>query len=271
MTDLLDLPTPKADQRVAYGKLPHQFGDLYLPNSPGPYQLVLALHGGFWREKYDLGHFGHLCRALARAGLAVYSVEYRRLGHEGGGFPGTLHDVARAAEFLPELEWRFPVITEGAVALGHSAGGQLALWLAGRQNAPEGSPLRGPALDLAGVVALAPVADLAAASLQGLGAGVVRDFMGGPPEAQPDRYAAASPIRLLPLRVPQILVHGTADDTVPYALSEAYVREARARGGRAELRTLQGLGHFEPIDPRSAAFPSVLQAVQALGAGAGNG
>jgi acetyl esterase/lipase len=264
MSDLLELAPPKADQRVAYGKHPLQFGDLYLPDSAGPHRLVLALHGGFWRGQYDLGHFGHLCRALARASLAVYSVEYRRLGHEGGGYPGTLHDVARAAEFLPELEWRFPVVTERAALLGHSAGGQLALWLAGRQNAPEGSPLRGPALEVAGVVALAPVADLAAASLQELGGGVVRDFLGGAPEAQPARYAAASPLQLLPLRVPQVVVHGTADDTVPYALSEAYVREAQARGDRVQLRTLQGQGHFEPIDPRSAAFPVVLEAVQGL-------
>jgi acetyl esterase/lipase len=264
MIDLFDLPTPKSDQRLAYGKHPLQFGDLYFPDSAGPHQLVLALHGGFWREKYDLGHFGHLCRALAAGGLAVYSVEYRRLGHEGGGFPGTFEDVARAAEFLPELEWRFPVVTEGAVVLGHSAGAQLALWLAGRQNAPKASGLRGAAFDFSGVVALAPVADLVAASQQDLGKGVVRDFLGGAPEAQPDRYAAASPSLLLPLGVPQVVLHGTQDDTVPYALSEAYVNAARAKGDRVELQTLQGMGHFEPIDPRSAAFPLVLEAVRRL-------
>ncbi len=264
MSDLLDLPAPEADHRVAYGALPQQFGDLYLPAGAGPHALVLALHGGFWREQYDLTHLGHLCAALARAGFAVWSVEYRRIGQEGGGYPGTLQDVSLAAGFLPQLRRRFPALGAGVVALGHSAGGQLALWLAGRHHAPAASGVHGPPVGLAGVVALAPVSDLAEASRLDLGAGVVRDFLGGPPEAQPERYGAASPCRLLPLGVPQIVVHGTEDDTVPYALSRAYVKEAQARGERAELRTLQGMGHFEPLDPRSAAWPVVADAVRAL-------
>ena len=264
MSDLLDLPVPRADQRIAYGPLPQQFGDLYLPEGAAPQALVLALHGGFWREKYDLAHFGHLCAGLARAGFAVYSVEYRRIGQEGGGYPGTLQDVSLAAELLPELERRFSLAEGRVVALGHSAGGQLALWLAGRQGADMKSPVHGPRLPLAGLVALAPVSDLAEASRLDLGKGVVREFIGGAPADQPERYAAASPRSLLPLGVPQIVVHGTEDDTVPYALSEAYVNEAQARGDRAELRTLQGLGHFEPIDPRSAAWPEVLDAVRSV-------
>jgi acetyl esterase/lipase len=268
MSDLLDLPVPKADHRVAYGALPQQFGDLFLPKGAGPHPLVLALHGGFWRAQYDLAHLGHLCAALAHAGFAVWSVEYRRIGQEGvgggGGYPGTLQDVSLAADFLPQLRRRFPALGQRTVSLGHSAGGQLALWLAGRHHAPEASGVHGTPLGLAGVVALAPVSDLAEASRLDLGRGVVRDFLGGAPEAQPERYAAASPSRLLPLGAPQIVVHGTEDDTVPYALSQAYVAEAQARGDRAELRTLQEMGHFEPIDPRSAAWPVVLAAVQSL-------
>jgi acetyl esterase/lipase len=266
MSDLLDLSPPPADHRVAYGKHPLQFGDLFLPEerAGGRLPLVLALHGGFWRGEHDLLHLGHLCRAIAERGIAVYSVEYRRLGHEGGGIPGTLLDVARAAEFLPELAARFPVDLRRVVALGHSAGGQLALWLAGRHNAPTGWPLAGAPPELAGVVALAPVSDLVEAALLGLGNDVVLDFAGGTPEEHPDAYAAASPRALLPLGLRQILVHGTLDDTVPHALSRAYVREAKAHGDEARLESLEGLGHFEPIDPRSAAFPVVLRALQEL-------
>lgn len=264
MSDLLDLPAPAANERIAYGPLPQQFGDLYLPEGNVPQALVLALHGGFWREKYDLTHFGHLCAGLARAGFAVYSVEYRRIGQEGGGYPRTLQDVSLAAELLPELERRFSLDTGRVVALGHSAGGQLALWLAGRQGAAKESGVHGSRLALAGVVALAPVSDLAEASRLDLGKGVVREFLGGAPVDQPEVYAAASPRSLLPLGVPQIVLHGTEDDTVPYALSQAYVKEAQARGDRAELRTLQGLGHFEPIDPRSAAWPEVVGAVRSI-------
>jgi acetyl esterase/lipase len=267
MEDLLDLPAPEADHRVAYGSLPQQFGDLFLPKGAGPHPLVLALHGGFWRARYDLAHLGHLCAALAHAGFAVWSVEYRRIGEGeggGGGYPATLQDVSLAADFLPLLRRRFPSLGKPVVALGHSAGGQLALWLAGRHHAPEASGVHGPHLALAGVVALAPVSDLAEASRLDLGKGVVRDFLGGAPDARPERYAAASPSRLLPLGARQLVVHGTEDDTVPFSLSQAFVAEARARGDRAELRTLHGHGHFEPIDPRSAAWPVVLAAVQAL-------
>lgn len=263
MSDLLDLPAPKADRREAYGDHPQQSVDLYLPKGPGPHPLVLAFHGGFWREKYDLLHLGHLCAALAADGCEVHSVEYRRLGHEGGGFQGTLDDVSAAAAWLdsslaPEDGQR-PL-----VALGHSAGGQLALWLSRKHRRPRDPehPLQNPLF--AGVVALAPVSDLVEAARLGLGEGVVLDFMGGGPEDRAAQYAQASPRALLPLGVRQIVIHGTDDDTVPYSLSQAYVLDARQEGDDATLETLKGMGHFEPIDPRSAAFPVVLGAVRKL-------
>jgi acetyl esterase/lipase len=230
------------DRRVAYGGHPSQFGDLRLPRGAAPRAAVIAIHGGFWRSRHDLTHLGHLCAALAAEGFAVWSLEYRRVGQEGGGYPGTLDDVARGAAFLGSLG----VEVGGAVAIGHSAGGQLALWLASARK------------DLRGVVALAAVSDLARGSALRLGDGAVDAFLGGAPAE------AASPRALLPLGVRQRLIHGTEDDVVPFSLSEAYCREARARGDDAALVPLPGMGHFEPIDPRTAAWPAVLAAVREL-------
>jgi acetyl esterase/lipase len=260
-----DLPPAPATQRVPYGPGALHFGDLFLPAGPGSHPLVLAVHGGFWKARYDLAHLGPLCAALAAEGLAVYSLEYRRVGDAGGGFPGTFLDVARAADFLPELARRHGLRAGPAAALGHSAGGHLALWLAGRHRVTPGSVLNAaPSVPLAGVVALAPVADLEEAARADLGTGAVHALLGGAPEAVPERYAAASPAALLPLGVRQVLVHGTEDDAVPLALSRAYVRAAQARGDRCDLETLEGQDHFAPIDPGSPAFPVVLAALRAV-------
>jgi acetyl esterase/lipase len=181
----------------------------------------------------------------------------------GGGFPGTLLDVGRAADFVPELARRFSLDAGRAVVVGHSAGGHLALWLCGRQNVEARSPIaaRDP-FRFRGAVPLAPVSDLLEAQRLRLGSGIVEAFLGGTPAAVRDHYAAASPAALLPHGVPTTIVHGTEDDDVPFSLSEGFVRDALARGDAPELRALHGLGHFEPIDPGSAAWPAVLESVR---------
>jgi acetyl esterase/lipase len=260
--DILDREPPPSDHRVHYGPDAQQFGDLRLPAAKNP-PLVVVLHGGFWRARYDLGHIGHLCAALTREGFATWSLEYRRVGHPGGGFPGTLLDVARAADFVPELAKRFSLDASKAVVTGHSAGGHLALWLCGRHHIEASSPLAAAApFRFHGAVPLAPVSDLVEAHRLHLGDGAVDAFMGGPPAAVAKDYSAASPAGLLPLGVPQTIVHGTEDDTVPYSLSERFVARALARGDAPQLETLRGLGHFEPIDPWSAAWPVVLESVK---------
>lgn len=246
-------PPPAADARLAYGPEPLQFGDLRLPAGDGPHPLLVVVHGGYWKAVYNLIHTGHLCRALAEAGIATWNVEYRRVGDVGGGWPGTLDDVRRSLEFVEELASRHPVGVDRVAILGHSAGGHLAL-CAGRD-----APLRG-------IVAVAAVTDLEAASRRGAGGGAVDALLGGSPDDVPERYAATSPIRLLPLGRPHVLVHGTADAVVPYADSRAY---AEAAAGEAELVTLEGAGHFEPIDPESAEWPRVAALVRGLLASAG--
>src|SRR5436190_1546962 len=103
MTHILDLAPPPADARLRYGPEPLHFGDLRLPKGDGPHPVVVVLHGGFWRAAYGLEHIGHLCAALTGAGMATWSIEYRRIGNPGGGWPGTFQDVALAAKYVREL------------------------------------------------------------------------------------------------------------------------------------------------------------------------
>ena len=233
-----DPPPPAADARIAYGPEPLQFGDLRVPSGEGPFPLAVVLHGGYWQAMYNLIHTGHLCRAFADAGIASWNVEYRCVGVPGGEWPGPRDDLERALAYLPRL----PFEHDGrAVLVGHSAGGQLALWAAKHAQLP--------------VVALAPVSDVRdAAERRGPDSAPGR-FMA------PEHYADGSPLELLPLGVRQIVIHGTADEDVPYEMSVRYVEAAQ---GEAELVTLEGVGHFEQIDPQAAAFQHTLAAIRRL-------
>jgi acetyl esterase/lipase len=240
-------PPRAADERIAYGPEPLQFGDLRLPRGRGPHPLVIAVHGGAWKAIYNLIHAGHLCEALRELGVATWSVEYRAVGDPGGGWPGSQDDVALAVEFADELVHRHPLDTGRRLLVGHSAGGQLALWAAKRARLP--------------VVGLAPVSDLRESATRTGRDGAPASFVGGPPNQVSERYAEASPLEQLPLGVRQILVHGTEDPEVPYAMSERYVAAA---GGEAELVTLEGAGHFELIDPEAREWPAVEGSIRRL-------
>ncbi|HYR86658.1 MAG TPA: alpha/beta hydrolase [Terriglobia bacterium] len=252
-------------ERIAYGSDPLQFGDLRLPRDAGLHPVVIVIHGGFWRARYDLEYIGHLCAALTAAGIATWSLEYRRIGNPGGGWPGTLQDVARGADHLRLMAVTHRLDLARVIALGHSAGGHLALWLGSRRKIPPDNPLHThDPLHLAGIVSLAGVADLKRAWELRLSNTVVADFLGGSPEEAPDRYHVASPIEQLPFDIPQKLLHGTADMDVPFELSERYVSAATARGDAADLITLDDAGHFELVDPRTKEFARGREAVQEL-------
>jgi acetyl esterase/lipase len=264
--EVVDRPVPPADARIAYGSAPLQFGELRLPDGPGPHPVVVVVHGGCWESAYDLAHAGSLSEALTRTGAATWTLEYRRIGDPGGGWPGTFEDVARGTDHVRTLAARYPLDTTRVVVAGHSAGGHLALWLAARARLPAGSPLAAThPLPLRGVVALGAITDLRAygAEAGDCNASVAR-LLGGGPDAFPDRYAAASPADHLPLGVPVRLVHGAEDAIVPVAMSEAFAAQARARGDDARVHRLEGAGHFDVIAPWSPAWPAVEAAVRAL-------
>ena len=250
---ILELPPPPADARIAYGAGPQQFGDLRVPKGKGPFPVAIVIHGGYWRAAYSLEHIGHLCAALARAGVATWSLEYRRIGDPGGGWPAMGSDVVAGARYLQTLAQRYPLDLTRVVGIGHSAGGQLALWLAAQHAIP-----------LRGVVSLAGVVDLRRAWELQLSDGVVGELLGGSPDRFPERYRQASPIELVPLHVPQRLIHGQKDDVVPIEISQRYQSAAAAAGDDARLITPKDAGHFELIDPRSTAWKTVEGAVLEL-------
>ncbi len=256
---------PPPGTRIAYGAAPSQFLDVRAPDGGGAHPTAVVLHGGFWRAAYDLSHVGHFCAHLARRGWVTVSVEYRRLGEPGGGWPGTLEDVSRALDYLPALASLHGLDLERLVLIGHSAGGHLALWSASRPRPGTLRPLRrSTRVQPRAVVGLAAVSDLERADALGLSSGVTAELLGGPLAAVPERYADASPAALLPLGIRQVLVHGTADEDVPFALSREYEARARALGDPAELVVLDGADHFAPIDPRGRAAATVLGILQRL-------
>ena len=263
--DVLSRAARPPDRTLSYGPLPEHVVDIRLPAGGGTAPLVVVVHGGFWAAEWDRAHAGPQSEALADAGYVVATVEYRRVGMRGGGWPGTFDDLALVADAVPGLVAAGTGrVAEGPgpVLVGHSAGGHLALWAASRHRLPESSPWhRATATPLAGVVSLAGMGDLVDAEERGLGDHATRALLGGAPAGHPDRYAVASPARWLPLGVRTVLVHGTADAIVPVGCGRTYAAKASRAGDAVELHALEGVGHFELIDPLSAAWPAVLDAV----------
>lgn len=243
---------------------------MWLPPA-GAAPLVLFLHGGFWQAAYDRTHTATLAAALAREGFVACTPEYGRIGQPTGGWPGTFDDVALAFDRLPgllaEAAGRRAAVRmdPGRVVLaGHSAGGHLALWGAGRHRIPPGSPWHLPAPTCLGVVALAPISDLAECQALGLDNDAAGRLIGGSPGRYPERYARTDPAQLIPLGRPVQIVHGTVDDRVPFEMSQEYMARAQAVGDEVVLSKLPGRGHFELIDPLSCAWPTVLNAFRAV-------
>jgi acetyl esterase/lipase len=267
--DINALPSAPADERSAYGPSPVQFGDLRLPPGPGPHPVAVLLHGGCWLEGYaDLRNTAALADALRRDGFATWNLEYRRLDQPGGGWPGTFLDVARGIDALRELARRHPLDLRRVIVVGHSAGGQLALWAGARHRLLPGTALflRDP-LPIAGVVALGTPADLARFRLKEsevCGDAVVTKLMGGGPGRVPERYAQGSPSELLPLGVPQILVTGSDDFIEGPPEGADYVAAARAAGDRAEQRVVPESGHHEYLSPDAPAGRTARAAARAL-------
>jgi dipeptidyl aminopeptidase/acylaminoacyl peptidase len=262
-----------------YGSDPAQFGELWVPDGPAA-GTVVVIHGGFWRARYDLSLGRPLAADLVARGYAAWNLEYRRvLG--GGGWPGTFEDVAAGIDLLATL----PVDTSRVVAVGHSAGGHLAAWAAGRSKLPPGAPgapaggkaggkageSPGPAggeggrafVAVTGVIAQAGVLTLADCAREHVGGTAALDLMGGGPDEWPERYRLADPVAAVPVPAPVVCLHSRGDANVPYSYSQRYVAAATAAGGRATLVELPG-DHFTLIDPASADWSAAIAALPAL-------
>ncbi|MEA2473421.1 MAG: hypothetical protein QOE06_1336 [Thermoleophilaceae bacterium] len=214
-----------------------------MPDGPGPHPVVVMLHGGYWRSRYGKSLMRGVSADLARRGFAAWNVEYRRVGRHGGGWPATFDDVAAAIDLLAELgDERLDL--DDVAAVGHSAGGQLAIWAAARAD---------PRVPIRRVVAQSAVLDLVAAGEP------AATLLGGGPDDVPERYAAANPMQLIPLGKPTLVVHGADDETVPLERSRLYVEAARAAGDPAELVEPSPGHHRIHIDPRSDAWQIVAE------------
>ena len=250
MTSILDRSGPPPDVTVRYGELAEQVIDLRLP-AVLPAPLIVLVHGGFWKPRYDRTHLYPMAHALAACGLMVALPEYRRAGM-GPDWRSTFDDVAAAMDQVAKLAEPHGADTGRIAWAGHSAGGHLALWAAARPYFPAGSPWRGPCA-ANHVVALAGCSSLRLCAEWNLGDGAAQRLLGGAPREVPDRYAVTDPSMLTPPSIPVTLIHGTADDDVPAGMSRAFTA--------GQLTEIPGAGHFDLIDPSSPAWPHVLSAL----------
>jgi acetyl esterase/lipase len=256
-------PAPAADQRIAYGSSEFQFGELRLPKTAGPYPVAVVIHGGCWVSQYGLGYMGHVGAALTESGVATWNIEYRRVGNAGGGWPGTAEDVARATDYLRQIAGQYSLDLNRVVAVGHSAGGHLALLLGARRHLPKDHPLYSAnPLPLTGVVSLAGITDLRKTGTAC--DGEVIQLMGGGAKEKTVAYDFASPIKLLPLGVKQKILQGGADNIIPMAMAAEYAEAARQKKDDVELVALEKADHFQLVDPKSPAWAAVQDAVLSL-------
>lgn len=255
--------------RVAYGRDSLQFGDLRLPEGRGPFPVAILIHGGCYLSKYaTLRNTGALADALTSAGVATWNVEYRRYDNPGGAWPGTFNDVASAADYLRILAKDHPLDLGRVITMGHSAGGQLALWLAAQAKHPAGSPLaREAPIKVSGVVALGPIVDMReyqTRELKSCGNPAIESVLGGLPDAVPDRVRQVSPIELLPLGVPTVLIAGDQDGIAPVSSLNAYATAARLKGDRVQIFTSPNEAHFDVLAPSRMSGKAAMQQALAL-------
>ena len=274
--ELVKQVTPPASERLPYGKSPLQFGELRLPAGKGPFPVAILVHGGCWEVKlrnlpesvtsFEL--LRPIAAALATAGIASWNIEYRRLGNEGGGWPGTYQDLSRAADYLRELAPRYHLDLKHSVAVGHSSGGQLALWLGARGKLPKSSMLytKSP-LPLNGVVSVDGPPDLEAdrAVEQSVcGGPVITQFVGGTPTEFPSRYREGSASGLLPIGTRQEIFVASTLGEQWITLFKQYVAAAEKAGDPVRLLTMDGAGHFDGINPQAQAWQAVVASIQSL-------
>ena len=266
--DVDALPSKPADWRIAYGDESLQYGEFRLPEGKGPHPVVIVIHGGCWTASFaDIRNTAALADALRDDGLATWNVEYRRMDNAGGGWPGTFHDIARAVDYLRVIAADYRLDLHRVIVIGHSAGGHLALWSAGRHRLPETARLsdKNP-LPLTGVVALAGIGDLDAFARSGLGdcAQAATALMGGTRRRIPERYAQASPIEMLPLGVPQILITGSRDGIVPVRFGAEYLEAALHAGDNVQHLIVDNAAHHEYNAPSAVTWTAIRHSVRSL-------
>ena len=262
--DLLGRPMPQPSERVAYGPGPLQFGELWLPAGKGPFPVVLMIHGGCWRSNIaKLSIMNYAAQDLSAQGIAVWNIEYRGIDRPGGGYPGTFQDVAAGAEALRGIAAVHHLEIDRVVALGHSAGGHLAFWLAARPSLPRGSVLwSAHPLPIDGVVSLGGLPDLTTAG-EGCGEDLVKGLVGEFNAGRPDVLADTSPA-VLEVHARSVVINGEKDEIAPPPMARAFVARMAARGMRVHEVVLADTGHVELIAPGARGWAAAVAETRAL-------
>lgn len=258
-----------APMRLAYGAAPEQYGELRLPAGRGPFPVAVILHGGcFLASMATARYVAPLADALRHAGIATWNVEYRSVDSPGGGWPETFRDAGRATDHVRALARRFPLDTTRVIAVGHSAGGVLALWLGARRSLPPDAALFSPGpLPLRAVVALGADGDLppiATVLTNTCKVPVVDRLLGADSATRRTRLGEANPVDMPVSHVRQVLIIGDKDAFETPALRDAYVGRARARGATVDVIPLPGAGHFDVASPKAAVWPAIRDTLMAL-------
>lgn len=270
LADYLALNGPAPSARIAYGSAASQYAELFRPAGDGPFPVVVLVHGGCWSIEYGgIVQMRNLAGALAAQGIAVWNVEYRRVDEAGGGYPGTYQDINAALDALGAQAARHQLDLSRIVAVGHSAGGQLVQWIAGRARIPSASPLfQAHPLPLREIISLGGLADLRAeAPLIRRSCGRdIAELAGVPGSARPDVFSDTNPAALMPNGSHTVLITGELDSVAPPRVAHAYAALARAAGDAASVIVLPGASHYDEVAARSPSFRLVLPAIrQALG------
>jgi acetyl esterase/lipase len=271
LNDYLALSGPAPTATIAYGGAPSQFAELFRPKGDGPFPVVVLVHGGCWTVEYGgIKQMHNVAGALAARGIAVWNVEYRRVDEDGGGYPGTYLDINAALEKLAQEAPRHQLDTSRIVALGHSAGGQLVQWIAGRARIPATSPLFQPgALPVRDIISLGGLADLRREK-ELIKTSCGRDMVqltGLPSAARPDVYADTNAAELMPNGSRTVLITGALDTISPPRAAHDYAARARAAGDSAEVLILPNASHYDEIAASSPAWQLILPVIEKALAG----
>jgi acetyl esterase/lipase len=273
---LLERTRPEPDSTIAYGSDQMHKVDLWLPAGAGPHPTVLMVHGGCWQtEIADRRFMNWIADDLRKRGIAVWNIDYRGVDRTGGGYPGTFADAAAAADSLRQHAALHKLKISPLVAVGHSAGGHLALWLAARRAVnrkpgpliPHGSPLLATdPLRIDTVVSLGGLPDLELAATppgSGCGTEVIEKLVGPPTLSSRNVYADTSVPRLAPLGIRQVLINGLQDRIIPTAYAGDYAAKMRAAGDKVRVRMIDRTGHVELIAPETAAWAAAVEEIEA--------
>lgn len=255
-----DGPPPTAVEY--YGADSLQWGALRMPEGPGPFPVAVVIHGGCWIDALGEGSLTPLAAALVDEGIATWDVEYRRLGHEGGGWPGSFLDVGAAVDYVRVLASDYPLDLERVVTVGHSSGAHYAVWAAGRPGLPSSSEIRGDdPFPVRAAVGIDGPMDLAAFRESGVCETAIARLLGGEPDEQPERYAQASPLLMPPFQADIYL--NPAGMMFQVGDPEVMARRAAETGETVVVNPVPESNHFQLITPGHATFEPVVETIRA--------